>query len=52
VIVVEVSLDVKGYRSLWYPYPNNFHETWVPGPLPAAAAAPVKKKSAKGARKV
>jgi acetolactate synthase-1/2/3 large subunit len=46
VIVVEVSLDIKGYRSLWYPYPNNFHESWTPGPLPVAAAAPVKKKNA------
>jgi acetolactate synthase-1/2/3 large subunit len=51
VIVVEVSLDIKGYRSLWYPYPSNFHESWTPGPLPAAAAAPVKKKNANRARK-
>jgi len=46
VIVVEVALDIKGYRSIWYPYPNNFNETWKPGPLPAGAAphAPAKKK--------
>jgi acetolactate synthase-1/2/3 large subunit len=43
VIVVEVSLDIRGYRSIWYPYPNNFHESWTPGPLPAAKAAPAKK---------
>lgn len=50
VIVVETALDIKGYRSIWYPYPNNFHETWKPGPLPAGAPAhapvpaPTKKK--------
>lgn len=44
VICVDVALDIKGYRALWYPYPNNFHETWAPGPLPAASAAPGKKK--------
>ncbi len=43
VICVEVSLDIKGYRSIWYPYPNNFHESWKPGPLPVATAAPVRK---------
>ena len=32
VIDVDVSIDVKGYRSVWYPYPKNFYETWVPGP--------------------
>jgi acetolactate synthase-1/2/3 large subunit len=36
VIDVDVSLDVKGYRSIWYPYPSNFYEPWTPGPLPAA----------------
>jgi thiamine pyrophosphate-dependent acetolactate synthase large subunit-like protein len=36
VIDVEVSLDVKGYRSIWYPYPANFYEPWVAGPLPGA----------------
>ncbi len=40
VICVEVSLDVKGYRSIWYPYPTDFHETWAPAPVPASAAAP------------
>ena len=50
VIVVEVSLDIKGYRSLWYPYPNNFHQTWAAGPLPAAPAVP-EKKAAKRAGK-
>ena len=43
VIDVDVSLDVKGYRSIWYPYPTNFYEPWVPGPLPAAGAAPATK---------
>ncbi|MBI3053616.1 MAG: thiamine pyrophosphate-binding protein [Betaproteobacteria bacterium] len=42
VIDVEVSLDIKGYRSVWYPYPSNFHESWAPGPLPADAQAPAK----------
>ena len=32
VIDVDVSIDVAGYRSIWYPYPRNFHETWAPGP--------------------
>jgi acetolactate synthase I/II/III large subunit len=31
VIVVEVSLDVEGYRSIWYPYPRDFHAGWKPG---------------------
>lgn len=35
VIDIDVSLDVKGYRSVWYPYPANFHQTWAPGPLPS-----------------
>lgn len=39
VIVVEVSLDIKGYRSIWYPYPSDFHKSWTPGPLPEAQAA-------------
>ena len=42
VIDVDVSLDVKGYRSIWYPYPGNFYEPWAPGPLPAGDAAPVR----------
>jgi acetolactate synthase-1/2/3 large subunit len=33
VIVVETALDIKGYRSVWYPYPNDFHQTWKPGPM-------------------
>jgi acetolactate synthase-1/2/3 large subunit len=33
VIDVDVSLDVGGYRSIWYPYPSNFHDTWTPGPV-------------------
>jgi acetolactate synthase-1/2/3 large subunit len=37
VIDVDVSLDVKGYRSVWYPYPSNFYEPWAPGPLPSAS---------------
>lgn len=43
VIDVDVSLDVKGYRSVWYPYPTNFYEPWAPGPIPAAGAAPAEK---------
>jgi len=50
VIVVEVSLDIKGYRSLWYPYPNNFHQAWAPGPLPAVVAAPEKKAAKKAGK--
>ena len=38
VIDVEVSLDIEGYRSIWYPYPANFHDTWKPGPLPGSGA--------------
>jgi acetolactate synthase-1/2/3 large subunit len=33
VIDVDVSLEIEGYRSVWYPYPRNFFETWAPGPL-------------------
>lgn len=36
VIDVEVNLEVEGYRSVWYPYPRNFFETWAPGPLDKA----------------
>ena len=43
VIDVEVSLDIKGYRSIWYPYPTNFHEFWTPGPLAATGSAPGKR---------
>lgn len=28
VVDVEVNLEVPGYRSVWYPYPANFFETW------------------------
>lgn len=31
VIDVDVSLDVKGYRSVWYPYPTDFYQPWKPG---------------------
>jgi len=34
VLDVEVGLDVEGYRAVWYPYPNNFFESWRPGPSP------------------
>jgi acetolactate synthase-1/2/3 large subunit len=30
VIDVDVSLDVKGYRSVWYPYPTDFYQAWSP----------------------
>jgi len=43
VIDVDVSLDIEGYRSIWYPYPTDFNKTWTPGPLPAGSAAPPKK---------
>jgi acetolactate synthase-1/2/3 large subunit len=33
VLDVDVSLDIQGYRSIWYPYPTNFYEPWAPGPL-------------------
>jgi len=32
VIDVDVSLDVEGYRSIWYPYPNDFYQSWASGP--------------------
>jgi acetolactate synthase-1/2/3 large subunit len=32
VIDVDVDLELKGYRSILYPYPSNFHQTWKPGP--------------------
>jgi acetolactate synthase-1/2/3 large subunit len=32
VVDVEVNLDIQGYRAVWYPYPNNFYDTWAPGP--------------------
>lgn len=33
VIDVPVALDVAGYRSIWYPYPKDFYQSWKPGPL-------------------
>ncbi len=36
VIDVDVNLELKGYRAIWYPYPANFHETWKPGPVQAS----------------
>ncbi len=35
VIDVDVSMDIEGYRSIWYPYPKNFYDKWAPGPTPA-----------------
>lgn len=37
VVDVDVSLEVRGYRAVWYPYPPNFYETWTPGPQKASA---------------
>lgn len=37
VIDVDVSIDIQGYRSVWYPYPLDFNKTWKPGPLPPGA---------------
>ena len=34
VIDVDVSMDIQGYRSIWYPYPKNFYDKWAPGPTP------------------
>lgn len=31
VVDVDVSLDVTGYRSVWYPYPADFYQSWAPG---------------------
>lgn len=39
VIDVDVSLEVKGYRSVWYPYPTDFYQPWKPGPVAENAAA-------------
>jgi hypothetical protein len=41
VLDVDESLDVTGYRSIWYPYPSDFHEPWAPGPLPPQQVAEV-----------
>jgi acetolactate synthase-1/2/3 large subunit len=41
VVDVDVSLDVEGYRSVWYPYPRNFYEPWARRePHGPAAAGP------------
>ena len=32
VIDVAVSLEVQGYRQVWYPYPADFYKPWCPGP--------------------
>lgn len=37
VIDVDVSIEVKGYRSVWYPYPTDFYQPWKAGVLPTAA---------------
>ncbi len=37
VIDVDVSIDVQGYRSVWYPYPADFYQPWKPG-APTQAA--------------
>lgn len=33
VIDVDVNLELKGYRSILYPYPADFRESWRPGPV-------------------
>lgn len=38
VIDVDISLDVQGYRSVWYPYPTDFYQPWKPG-APTTVAA-------------
>ena len=38
VVDVDVELEQKGYRSVSYPYPANFHETWQPGPAAPRSA--------------
>ena len=43
VIDVDVSIDVAGYRSVWYPYPSNFYEPWVPGAGSATPPVPSKR---------
>jgi acetolactate synthase-1/2/3 large subunit len=43
VIEVDVAIDIEGYRSIWYPYPNNFYEPWAPGP--GSATPPAASKS-------
>jgi acetolactate synthase-1/2/3 large subunit len=34
VLDVDVSIDVAGYRTVWYPYPRDFYQSWKAGPLP------------------
>lgn len=33
LISVDTELLTPQYRAIWYPYPDNFHDTWTPGPL-------------------
>jgi acetolactate synthase-1/2/3 large subunit len=40
VVDVDVDIEQKGYRAVWYPYPANFHETWPRGPAAASTSAP------------
>jgi acetolactate synthase-1/2/3 large subunit len=37
VIDVAVSLEVEGYRSVWYPYPTDFYKAWSFGPVRPSA---------------
>lgn len=43
VVNVDVALDIEGYRSIWYPYPSNFYESWVPGVDVPTPAPPLKR---------
>lgn len=38
VISVATEIETPQYRSAWYPYPKNYHETWKPGPIAGAEA--------------
>ena len=38
VISVDIEINVTGYRSLWYPYPANFYDSWKPGPIEGGGA--------------
>jgi len=33
VISVDTEIETPQYRSIWYPYPHNFNDTWKSGPL-------------------
>lgn len=33
VISVDTEIETPQYRSSWYPYPNNWNETWKAGPV-------------------